>query len=279
MQIPELDYRSCFTCGVNWCEGHVSLDCFECGGYAMQRPCVHCDGHCEGVWMRDLAASHKFQHAQWFGECKHVPSDASLKSYDTWMTSFVRQPSYYREDHSPSSIHEKKPQQPAASERTPHCGRKAAPSRPVPQVEVPSTSLYLLQGGTAANRGRHFVPLGNVEVFCRRTLTSYVAVNFSLIHTTVRCWIIPKIRHVTWGHSSVYQRENVGFLIISCIESGEKTLQWYLVKAVCIYICMWSSLCLHVAAGDITFNSHFPTKEIPIAGMLSCSVPNQICMF
>ncbi|XP_077559710.1 protein pinocchio-like [Haemaphysalis longicornis] len=83
MHCPEIDYRSCFTCGVSWCEGHVSLDCFECGGYAMQRPCVHCDGHCGGVWKRDLAASHKLQHAQWFGVCKHVPSDATLKSYDT----------------------------------------------------------------------------------------------------------------------------------------------------------------------------------------------------
>lgn len=83
MQSFEIDNRSCFTCGVNWCQGHVSLDCFECGGYAMQRPCLYCDGHCEGVWKRDLAASHKLQHAQWFGECKHVSSDAALKSYDT----------------------------------------------------------------------------------------------------------------------------------------------------------------------------------------------------
>ncbi|XP_059472982.1 protein pinocchio [Neocloeon triangulifer] len=60
---------SCFTCGVSWVEEHVSLDCPECGGYSMQRPCPSCDGRCESTWTRDLASSHASGKARWEGEC------------------------------------------------------------------------------------------------------------------------------------------------------------------------------------------------------------------
>lgn len=69
-------YNSCSTCGVSWYEDHVSLDCTECGGYAMQRPCVHCEGRCTGVWRRDLAASHEKRRAQWKGECQLTAREA-----------------------------------------------------------------------------------------------------------------------------------------------------------------------------------------------------------
>jgi hypothetical protein len=64
-------YNSCFTCGVSWTEDHVSLDCFECGGYSMQRPCPVCDGKCESTFRRDLAMSHAMRKACWEGECGH----------------------------------------------------------------------------------------------------------------------------------------------------------------------------------------------------------------
>lgn len=32
----------------------MSLDCFECGGYSMKRPCPVCDGKCNRIWRRDL---------------------------------------------------------------------------------------------------------------------------------------------------------------------------------------------------------------------------------
>ncbi|CAD6998435.1 unnamed protein product [Ceratitis capitata] len=32
---------SCFTCGVSWTDDHVSLDCSECGGYSLERPCPY----------------------------------------------------------------------------------------------------------------------------------------------------------------------------------------------------------------------------------------------
>uniref|UniRef100_A0A0C9R049 Protein pinocchio n=1 Tax=Amblyomma americanum TaxID=6943 RepID=A0A0C9R049_AMBAM len=77
-------YNSCFTCGVSWCEDHASLDCAECGGYALHRPCLHCNGSCDGIWSRDLAASHKLRRAQWLGECKKAaPRDATPKSKDS----------------------------------------------------------------------------------------------------------------------------------------------------------------------------------------------------
>lgn len=68
-------FNSCFSCGVSWYEDHVSLDCSECGGYAMQRPCLKCDGQCDSIWRRDLAASHDTHKAQWEGECKLNSND------------------------------------------------------------------------------------------------------------------------------------------------------------------------------------------------------------
>jgi len=61
--------NSCFTCGVSWPEDHVSLDCAECGGYSLQRPCVVCEGKCHVIWKRDLAMSHASGKARWLGEC------------------------------------------------------------------------------------------------------------------------------------------------------------------------------------------------------------------
>ncbi|KAL3227640.1 hypothetical protein MRX96_024062 [Rhipicephalus microplus] len=58
-------YNCCFTCGVSWAEEQASLDCAECGGYALHRPCVHCNGSCGGISSRDLVASHKLRRSQW----------------------------------------------------------------------------------------------------------------------------------------------------------------------------------------------------------------------
>ncbi|XP_046753569.1 protein pinocchio isoform X1 [Diprion similis] len=61
--------NSCFTCGVSWSAEHVSLDCSECGGYSLERPCPLCDGRCHAVWKRDLTMSHASGKARWIGEC------------------------------------------------------------------------------------------------------------------------------------------------------------------------------------------------------------------
>lgn len=57
MTIEELrdQLHCCFTCGVSWADSHVSLDCSECGGYAMERPCIKCEGECGQRWRRDLS--------------------------------------------------------------------------------------------------------------------------------------------------------------------------------------------------------------------------------
>lgn len=61
--------NSCLTCGVSWSKEHVSLDCSECGGYSLQRPCPLCDGRCHNSWKRDLTMSHASGKARWIGEC------------------------------------------------------------------------------------------------------------------------------------------------------------------------------------------------------------------
>lgn len=63
-------YNSCLSCGVNWSDNHVSLDCSECGGYAMQRPCPECEGVCRSVWNRDISATHSSRQAKWKGHCQ-----------------------------------------------------------------------------------------------------------------------------------------------------------------------------------------------------------------
>ncbi|KAL0274831.1 UNVERIFIED_CONTAM: hypothetical protein PYX00_002860 [Menopon gallinae] len=64
-----LQLNSCFTCGVSWQEEHVSLDCSECGGYSLERPCPMCDGQCDNMWKRDLTMTHASGRARWEGEC------------------------------------------------------------------------------------------------------------------------------------------------------------------------------------------------------------------
>ncbi|XP_037903180.1 protein pinocchio isoform X2 [Hermetia illucens] len=64
---------SCFTCGVSWTDDHVSLDCSECGGYSMERPCPLCDGKCGVQWKRDFTMSHACGKARWQGVCPSFP--------------------------------------------------------------------------------------------------------------------------------------------------------------------------------------------------------------
>lgn len=66
---------SCFTCGVMWVDQQVSLDCSECGGYSLERPCMLCDGQCGQLWKRDFTMSHACGKARWQGVCtKYAPA-------------------------------------------------------------------------------------------------------------------------------------------------------------------------------------------------------------
>lgn len=64
---------SCFTCGVLWADQQVSLDCSECGGYSLERPCMICDGLCGQLWKRDFTMSHACGKARWQGVCTKFP--------------------------------------------------------------------------------------------------------------------------------------------------------------------------------------------------------------
>lgn len=68
-------FNSCYTCGVSWSDNHVSLDCGECGGYSLERPCPLCDGKCRMAWRRDISMSHSVGKAHWEGECALSVSD------------------------------------------------------------------------------------------------------------------------------------------------------------------------------------------------------------
>lgn len=68
---------SCFTCGVLWADQQVSLDCSECGGYSLERPCMICDGKCGQLWKRDFTMSHACGKARWQGVCTKYPPAAA----------------------------------------------------------------------------------------------------------------------------------------------------------------------------------------------------------
>lgn len=68
------DYNSnCLTCGVSWRNEEASLDCNECGGYPLRRPCPECSGQCGATWDRDLTKSHDKALAAFSGVCLFQP--------------------------------------------------------------------------------------------------------------------------------------------------------------------------------------------------------------
>lgn len=82
--------HSCFTCGVSWVEDHVSLDCPECGGYSLERPCPACDGQCDATWKRDLASSHASGKAHWEGCCNNRSPPPSPSTTRLLLRKLVR---------------------------------------------------------------------------------------------------------------------------------------------------------------------------------------------
>lgn len=71
---------SCFTCGVSWSDDHVSLDCSECGGYSLSRPCPLCDGACGQLWKRDFTQSHACNKARWIGVCPRLQANVMAQT-------------------------------------------------------------------------------------------------------------------------------------------------------------------------------------------------------
>jgi len=42
----------CITCGANWTKGNYTPECNECGGGALKRSCIVCDGTCGNTWKK-----------------------------------------------------------------------------------------------------------------------------------------------------------------------------------------------------------------------------------
>lgn len=76
MSSPEYQrvYTRCQLCWCSWSDGQFSTNCFECGGYAMNRSCPVCLGKCGSIWTRDVDMSHTNYEAHWDGDCL-LPAD------------------------------------------------------------------------------------------------------------------------------------------------------------------------------------------------------------
>ncbi|KAG8176358.1 hypothetical protein JTE90_006148 [Oedothorax gibbosus] len=101
------EYNSCSNCGVCWYDDHVSLDCGECGGYAMHRPCPTCNGQCGNVWRRDVNKSHVSKHAEWHGSCSLSCHFSNLDTSKTVPTedsnANFHNSSYHHKNHNHTS--------------------------------------------------------------------------------------------------------------------------------------------------------------------------------
>lgn len=64
----------CCTCGADWKAGAFGPDCPECGGGALERPCMRCGGRCGAVWRRAVMDSQDEGLAHWVGSCRLPPS-------------------------------------------------------------------------------------------------------------------------------------------------------------------------------------------------------------
>lgn len=91
---------SCFTCGVSWSDDHVSLDCSECGGYSLSRPCPLCEGACGQQWKRDFTQSHASNKARWVGVCPKLQPNVLVQT----TPSTVVATTHHHQSRSSSSV-------------------------------------------------------------------------------------------------------------------------------------------------------------------------------
>jgi hypothetical protein len=59
----------CRNCGANWSQGQFSVDCQQCGGEALEVPCLMCDGTCGRRFDRAIVDSQDYNKAHWVGHC------------------------------------------------------------------------------------------------------------------------------------------------------------------------------------------------------------------
>jgi len=73
---------ACTSCGADWSGGDFTPRCDECGGGAMQRSCLLCDGRCGAVYERAPLDSVDFHMAHWIGACL-----LSKEKQQAWLTT------------------------------------------------------------------------------------------------------------------------------------------------------------------------------------------------
>lgn len=65
----------CLSCGVNWTKGNYTDGCNECGGGALKRSCIVCDGKCGNIWEKIPLDSNDSSEAHWRGFCGLSPKE------------------------------------------------------------------------------------------------------------------------------------------------------------------------------------------------------------
>ena len=60
----------CTACGADWGQGAFTPGCEQCGGSAMQAPCLICGGRCGALWERSVDDSQDANLAHWHGNCR-----------------------------------------------------------------------------------------------------------------------------------------------------------------------------------------------------------------
>jgi hypothetical protein len=68
--------KLCTHCGANWSLGQFTEDCPQCGGGAMDIPCLLCGGACGERWQRAVMDSQDADVAHWYGHCRAKSAEA-----------------------------------------------------------------------------------------------------------------------------------------------------------------------------------------------------------
>lgn len=63
----------CRSCGADWAANQTGQDCPLCDGWALARPCPHCDGVCGSLWSRAVLDSNDEGVPHWIGACAATP--------------------------------------------------------------------------------------------------------------------------------------------------------------------------------------------------------------
>jgi hypothetical protein len=59
----------CNNCESNWTAGEFDPGCAACGGGALERGCVICNGKCGQNWKKAIQDSNDSGEAHWVGKC------------------------------------------------------------------------------------------------------------------------------------------------------------------------------------------------------------------